>query len=34
MVHRDLVEDSPFMYGVAVEMRRAYEGMVKLSMGN
>ena len=34
MVHRDLVAVSPFMYGVAVEMRRAYDGMVKVSMGS
>lgn len=34
MVHRDLLEASPFMYGVAVEMRRKYEGMVNVSMGS
>lgn len=34
MVHKDLLEASPFMYGVAVEMRREYEGMVNVSMGS
>lgn len=34
MVHRDLLEASPFMYGVAVDMRREYEGMVNVSMGS
>lgn len=34
IVHRDLVAVSPFMYGVAVDIRLAYDGMVKLSMGN
>lgn len=34
MVHRDLAAASPFIYDVAVEMRREYDGMTKLSVGN
>lgn len=34
MVHSGLVAVSPFMYGVAVDIRRAYDGMVKLSIGS
>lgn len=34
MVQSDLAAASPFMYDDAVEMRREYEGMTKLSVGN
>ena len=34
MVQSDLEDASPFIYDVAVEMRREYDGMTKLSVGN
>lgn len=34
MVHSDLEAASPFIYDVAVEMRREYDGMTKLSVGS
>lgn len=34
MVQSDFGAASPFIYDVAVEMRRQYDGMTKLSVGN